>query len=373
MRSSFQLPVNVKCFAFCIVGLQLLLICIFVYYLNSAHSTAPNAHPLLHHESVDQYIDKIRERVAPADPGKRGSVDHEINDNAPTVHYEYIEMVNYRAHLSTDPNVVRFGEINGQTLSGLMVQLELKTEDHLGELRLLCDALSECIGFSLHPNLGAILCNASSFPLQYVRNWRFFVKNDPLSARYEADEFVNERIGFRQEVISSAEVPSLSALGLAFKVPLLRRQFMSFEWNMGRTNNQLYSLEAMLQYVALYQRTLILPFASHRNHELAMTANATTSVWDMLKLSEFADYIFEHELAALTVPDIYDFVVTENEDIDFEAKTFDVAMSEDDRKWRRYFEETESAPDHIRNEPNWNLLSLLEYRRFTNNERWTLR
>lgn len=372
MRSCFHSLVNVKCFIVCFIGLQLLFISIFVYYSNAG--TPPNEqHPLFAIDPINHGEESSASSHS-VPPLQSYSVDTaKSNINTDRAHHEYIEMVNYRGHLSVDPKVVHFGEINGQTLSGMMIQFGDKDDANLGELQLLCDSLSDCIGFSLHPNLGAILCNGSSFPLQYVRNWRFFIKNDPQNTKYEMNEFVNQRIGHSVELLSSSDIPSLSSLGLAFAVPVIRRQFMSFEWNLGRTNNQLYSLEAMLQYVVIYQRTLILPFASHRNHELAMTPNTSTSVWDMLKLSEFADYIFEYELAALSVPDILDFVVTQNEDIDYDAKTFNIGMSAEDEKWRRYFREMADSPDEIRNEPNWNLLSLLEYRRFTNNDRWTLR
>ena len=108
---------------------------------------------------------------------------------------------------------------------------------------------------------------------------------------------------------------------------IIPRKFMSFEWNVGRTNNQLYSFEAMMQYVAIYGRTIILPFSTHRNHGIGMLLNQSLSLWDILKFSEYADFIFEHELTMHSIPDITEYVVTNNKDINYEQNTFDINMN----------------------------------------------
>ena len=179
MWSYLKSLVNVKCFILCIIALQFLFISIFVYYIKSC-SPPDGQHPLFPINPIHRTEATDSSHSVP--PVQSPSVDT-VKSNTERVHYEYIEMVNYRGHLSVDPNVVHFGEINGQTLSGMMIRFNDKNDGDLAELQSLCDALSECIGVSLHPNLGAILCNASSFPLQYVRNWRFFVKNDVNNVR----------------------------------------------------------------------------------------------------------------------------------------------------------------------------------------------
>ena len=127
----------------------------------------------------------------------------------------------------------------------------------------------------------------------------------------------------------------------------------------------------MLQYVVIYQRTLILPFTSHRNHELGMMLNQSLSIWDMLKLSEFTDFIFEHELASHSIPDITDYALTNNKDINYKDKRWDISLNADDIKWKKVFSENLENVNLV-NDPNWNLLELLEFRQFTNNDAYSL-
>ena len=60
----------------------------------------------------------------------------------------------------------------------------------------------------------------------------------------------------------------------------------------------------------------------------------------------------------------------DNQDIADDGRTFDVAMSAEDDRWRALLESKKG--EAVTYEPNWNLLELLKFREFTNNARWTL-
>lgn len=302
-------------------------------------------------------------------------IKHE-NGNIIKERNDYIKLENYRGHLNTDPNFLDFGEINENSLCGIIFQITTidykENDDSFNHYYKICDSLIECIGFSIHENIGILFHNYSTFPLQYVRNWNFYIKNTIKHKKYEMNYFMNKRINHNMSLISSSTIGSLSNLGLKYSIPIIERKFMSFEWNVGRTNNQLYSFEAMLQYCAIYiDRTLILPFTTHRNHELGMMLNQSNSIWDMIKLSEFCDYLFEEEITLNTIPIKFKQYILDSNDINYDKNTFDIKLNNDDIKWKNELLLL-NQDKMIKNEPNFNLLQLLEYRYFTNNDHWKL-
>ena len=42
-------------------------------------------------------------------------------------------------------------------------------------LQQMCNIRNDCVGYTLHPTKGIILYNNDAFPLQYVRNWMFYL------------------------------------------------------------------------------------------------------------------------------------------------------------------------------------------------------
>eukprot|EP01083_Nonionella_stella_P027620 76086_1 len=338
---------HMKSFIACIIGLQLLCIVFFMYYSNKC--------------SLDLDFEPL-------------TLVHTDQHHKQSETHQYVKLTNYRAHLNTDPDFVHFGQINEDSLSGVILKVSNTNDNTLQQLSATCDSMPQCIGFSRHPSIGVLFHSPSSFPLQYVRNWNFYIKNKAQHKAYEMDRFVNKRINYSMQLVSTSTIPSLATLGLRYAVPIIPRKFMTFEWNLGRTNNQLYSFEAMLQHSVIYLRSLILPYTTHRNHELGTMLNKSLSVWDMMKLSELVDYVFEHELATHSIPAMTQYAVTDNHDINYDKNTFDIELSSDDKHWKRYFENVPNTENlkSLQNDPNYNLLSLLGYRMFTNNPAWAL-
>ncbi|ETO17666.1 hypothetical protein RFI_19654, partial [Reticulomyxa filosa] len=119
---------------------------------------------------------------------------------------EYERLANYRAHVK--PNVIRVNKIDANVLSGTLFD-----NDNLADVEdasSLCSLLPQCVGYSVHPTAGVFLHNAEAFPLQYTRNWNFYWKK-----------------------VANVSFPE--------DIPLVPRKFFTFQWNFGRTNNQLYS------------------------------------------------------------------------------------------------------------------------------------
>ena len=288
------------------------------------------------------------------------------------INHNYVKLENYRGHLNTDPNFIDFGEINEYSLCGIILKISNIDDNDLTKLFKICDSINECIGFTIHPTVGILFYNHTTFPLQYVRNWNFYIKNSENNKKYEMNIFINKRINYNMSLISSSLIPSLSLLNIKYSIPIIPRKFISFEWNVGRTNNQLYSFEAMIQYCVIYiDRTIILPFTTHRNHELGMMKNQSLSIWDMIKFSEICDFIFEYEITQNTLPNDLKLYIQQSNDINYDKNTFDININKDDIKWRNILLNNNNNDNNI-NEPNWNLLSLLEFRQFTNNNHWTL-
>ena len=151
------------------------------------------------------------------------------------------------------------------------------------------------------------------------------------------------KLSYTQRLLSSDDIPSLSHIwqwksdesneikneikipNYPYGVPLLPRKFVTYEWNVGRTNNQIYSFEAMLQYCVLYERTVIVPISTHRNHPIGFTSTDESAIWDFFKLTELCDFVFEYELATLSTINIpfkdnFDAMVKENGNMSLSSK-----------------------------------------------------
>ncbi|ETO31126.1 hypothetical protein RFI_05994 [Reticulomyxa filosa] len=210
--------------------------------------------------------------------------------------------------LSSIRNVTSYGEINGNTLRGV---LSLPRDQHRNitkEMAVrMCKSMRMCVGFSMHPTAGVFLHTKECYPLQHVRDWTFFIK-DRVREKMEPKEktepetliVVDKQSWLYPNYTSSnvlqefpnANVSKYYLSKLPMKVPMIPRKYISFEWNYGRTNNQIMSFEAMLQYCVIYQRAIILPFGSHFNHFQGVFADG---LWDMLKLSQLCDFVYEFE------------------------------------------------------------------------------
>lgn len=187
--------------------------------------------------------------------------------------------------------------------------------------------------------------------------------------------FYSKRINYTFNLSSSSIIPSLQHLPIS--IPLIPRLFLSFEWNVGRVNNQLYSFEAMIQYCVIYQRSLIIPFTTHRNHEIGILPS-NQSLWDIYKFSELLDFIHEQELSLYSVPSMIQYLHDSSSTVDYQRNTFSIEMNEIDIKYYQYFHDIKQRrlpsylnlfSPHIVNEPNYNLMELLHFRYVINNDR----
>ena len=173
---------------------------------------------------------------------------------------------------------------------------------------------------------GALFYNMSAYPLQFVRGWTFHLKNghemqhrvfeqsthwtasyaqrngeNPRAAVDAPDDEERRWVWYyyaysqRELVRDNPQLPwSLVFAEMTYeRIPLLPREFVSFEWNMGRTNNQIMSFEAMLQYAVMYQRAILLPFGSHFNHFQGIFYDG---LWDFEYLSLMFDFAYEFEI-----------------------------------------------------------------------------
>eukprot|EP01084_Bolivina_argentea_P147664 258314_1 len=184
---------KVKYFIGAIITIQLICIIYFVHFLNSC--------------SMNDKSTGITVNTGTNTGSHTGATTNKMkSDN------QYVKLKNYRGHLNTDPNQLHFGEINAYSLPGIILKISNKNDNNLQKYYTLCDSMIECIGFSIHPTIGVLFHNHTSFPLQYVRNWNFYIKNRVENKKYEMKQFINKRINYAIDLLCSSTIPSLSSL-----------------------------------------------------------------------------------------------------------------------------------------------------------------
>lgn len=79
-----------------------------------------------------------------------------------------------------------------------------------------------------------------------------------------------------------------------------RYQFFEFDWNVGRVNNQLLSLEAAMGYAKFYKRVLVIPGPQGVGRGLDnQFMGFRSGMWDLEYLSDYFDWIFQEDLHKL--------------------------------------------------------------------------
>eukprot|EP01083_Nonionella_stella_P095449 268006_1 len=208
-----------------------------------------------------------------------------------STHSDYIIMCNYRPHLNLDPSITNYSSINHQTLSGVLHRMTPKDIDNMNALDLsqyfaMCNKWIDCIGIAIHPTAGIFFHNHSSIPLQHVRQWNFYI-NRNINHTNDAPTLHIERLRNYKVPLKRHEIDNV----FTYIIP---RSYISFGWNSGGPNNQIMSLAYMLRYCVAYQRTLIIPFQTTETQFIGLMKHM--SLWDLHKLSEICDYIFEQEI-----------------------------------------------------------------------------
>eukprot|EP00485_Elphidium_margaritaceum_P010012 CAMPEP_0202691380 /NCGR_PEP_ID=MMETSP1385-20130828/6115_1 /ASSEMBLY_ACC=CAM_ASM_000861 /TAXON_ID=933848 /ORGANISM="Elphidium margaritaceum" /LENGTH=183 /DNA_ID=CAMNT_0049346781 /DNA_START=19 /DNA_END=566 /DNA_ORIENTATION=- len=179
-------PFSLRHLAYCIIALQLLCISFFVYYINTMHLDD------MHDRSISISVKSPPQLPQEPQTHPPSSSSSSSSSSSPQT-YPYATLSNFRAHFNDDPNVVEFGSINEVTLSGVVLKISSIDDNALTRYQAVCDAMPECIGFSTHPSVGVLFHNHTAFPLQYMRNWQFHVKNAAAHRRYEMHEWNDRR------------------------------------------------------------------------------------------------------------------------------------------------------------------------------------
>ena len=276
--------------------------------------------------------------------------------------YEYDIIQNYRPHFQLGKDITNYGTINKNILSGVIshIKINATTQETLQDI---CNGLNDCIGFTTHPTLGTFFYNKFAYPLQYNRNWNFYVKLSDINMNINIKTFTNKLIGYKYDTISSNKIERFKHINLS--IPLIPRKFMSVEWNLGRVNNQIGPIESMIQYAIIYQRTIIFPFPHHRNHIIGLFNDYKESIWDLYKLSEVCDFLFEQEILINSIPNTLTNFILNNEiktikfPIDPNNYNFDTLNDIE----MKYFNDVVNNSNHkLKNDPNFNLFELLHFR-----------
>jgi len=173
------------------------------------------------------------------------------------------------------------------------------------EMQLQCNEHADCIGFSWNPDWGFQFFEKSSYPLQRKPRWTFWQKIDP---------GIGQGKGFVPPGIR--DLPSFSNMqrtpvdgvkkfnGFVSKsTTVLNRRpdgnfkFITWNWNVGRLNNQLLSFEAAMGYARYYKRVLVIPHPDGKGRGLDnQWLGFRSGVWDMEYLNEYFDYAFAEQL-----------------------------------------------------------------------------
>lgn len=148
--------------------------------------------------------------------------------DSPKSTHSYTMFPNYAASLNYQ--APKFYDLSNETVMGLLAQFKAGSTTQ-SVIQNICDSWNKCIGYAVHPTAGFFLHCRGSLPLRPARNWKFFVKNQ-----------FKDKLRFRP------------------------RRFISFEWNLGRTNNQIYSMEGTMQWAVRTNRSILIPHSYHFNH-----------------------------------------------------------------------------------------------------------
>lgn len=101
-----------------------------------------------------------------------------VNENGYSFDYQLME--NYRPCLILTKENLRFPKIDDKTLNGVLNIIDKNISENSAEqhdiLQQMCNVRDDCVGYSIHSTRGIILYNDNAFPLQYVRNWNFYLK-----------------------------------------------------------------------------------------------------------------------------------------------------------------------------------------------------
>eukprot|EP01084_Bolivina_argentea_P214513 364151_1 len=107
--------ISVKYFIICIIGLQIICILLFFYYIN----TCKINDDIMSNISIntDEFYEKKKPKTILISQSLPQQQNQTITRN------EYIKLSNYRAHLNTDPSQLHFGSINKHSLCGIILKI----------------------------------------------------------------------------------------------------------------------------------------------------------------------------------------------------------------------------------------------------------
>ena len=264
------------------------------------------------------------------------NIDYNRRDKSKS---KYNIIKNLRPHFKLGKEFNDYGDIKDGVLDGVITHFEIESTKDIKMYKHICDSNSECIGYVAHPIAGIFLLNKDAYPMQYNRDWMFNCRMDSIGGM--DNNYTNNLIDYQPEIV------------LYHDIPIIKRKFISYERNLGRVNNQIGSIEAVIQYSILYQRTLIFPFPHHRNQLLGIFPNG---IWNLQILSQICDFILEHEILNHTVPNIDSIIPNDIKfPIDPNGFNFD-RLSNDEEKYLKLINNNNN--EYI-NDPNYNLMELL--------------